>query len=227
MCFSASASFGASAVLATVGVASIRKVQTPSQLPFAAIPFLFAVQQFAEGLLWIALQDPAHRNWERGSTYIFLFFAQVVWPFLVPLSVLLMEKNRVRKRILFLFMAVGVFISFYLAYCITVFPAQAEIMGIHISYRFNYPFSMGLLSGALYFIPTVLPPFFSSIKRMQLLGLTILISYAATLTFFPHHIISIWCYFAAALSVIVYSIVWALKKQFMIREDRPILYKAE
>ncbi len=228
MCFSASASFGASAVLAVVGVASIRKVQTPSQFPFAAIPLLFASQQFTEGLLWIALQHPSHNNWERGATYIFLFFAQVVWPLLVPLSVLLMEKSLKQKRILALFLASGVFISLYLAYNISTYPIHAEIMGLHISYRFDYPYSLGLLGSALYFIPTVLPPFFSTVKRMQFLGLTILIAYAFTITFFPQYVISIWCYFAAVLSVIVYAIMSVLNKEYASDDEgRPVLYKVE
>jgi len=228
MCFSASASFGASAVLAVAGVASIRKVQTLSQFPFAAIPLLFASQQFTEGMLWIALQNPAHSNWERGSTYIFLFFAQVIWPLLVPLSVLLMEKSRKQKRILALFLASGVFISIYLAYSISSFPIHAEIMGLHMSYRFDYPYTLGWFGGVLYFIPTVLPPFFSTVKRMQFLGLTILIAYATTITFFPHYIISIWCYFAALLSVIVYVIMTILNKDYVEDEEgRPALYKVE
>jgi hypothetical protein len=55
MCFSASASFGASLVLSVIGVATIKNTRHREQLPFASIPFVFAVQQFSEGVLWLTL----------------------------------------------------------------------------------------------------------------------------------------------------------------------------
>jgi hypothetical protein len=57
MCFSATASFGASVVLGTIGVATLTKVKERAQVPFAIIPIMFAVQQFTEGILWIGLSD--------------------------------------------------------------------------------------------------------------------------------------------------------------------------
>jgi hypothetical protein len=47
MCFSANASFGMGAVLMVAGIASVKKVNNLSQVIFAAIPLLFAVQQFS------------------------------------------------------------------------------------------------------------------------------------------------------------------------------------
>ena len=59
MCFSAGASFSAGVVLSVIGVATIRIVKHPSQLLFACIPIIFAVQQISEGVLWKTLPDPA------------------------------------------------------------------------------------------------------------------------------------------------------------------------
>jgi hypothetical protein len=55
MCFSAGASFGASAVLGAIGIVTLTKAKTTDQIPFASIPLLFAVQQAVEGTLWIGL----------------------------------------------------------------------------------------------------------------------------------------------------------------------------
>jgi len=55
MCFSASVSFGASALLTTCGALSIRKAQGPAQKLFASTPFFFGIQQFSEGCIWLAL----------------------------------------------------------------------------------------------------------------------------------------------------------------------------
>lgn len=51
MCFSASVSFSAGAVLSVIGVATLRQVKRPAEILFAATPILFALQQIAEGLL--------------------------------------------------------------------------------------------------------------------------------------------------------------------------------
>ena len=93
MCFSTSASFGAGIILTTIGVATIKKVREPSQLFFASIPLLFGVQQFSEGFLWLALTNPKYSFLEQISTYSFLFFAQIVWPILIPVAIYFLEKK--------------------------------------------------------------------------------------------------------------------------------------
>ena len=55
MCFSAEASFGASAILLTIGVISLNKSVNVPQKVLSCIPFIFGVQQFSEGILWLSL----------------------------------------------------------------------------------------------------------------------------------------------------------------------------
>lgn len=78
MCFSATASFGAGVVLTVIGVASIKKTHHPTQLLFASIPFIFGVQQIAEGILWLTLPNPDYVSTQKIFTHIFLFFAQIL-----------------------------------------------------------------------------------------------------------------------------------------------------
>jgi len=203
MCFSASASFGASIVLGAVGLVTLRKIKQPSQIPFAAIPLMFAVQQVSEGMLWIGLSDPGHAAWRHFPVYIFLIFAQIIWPSWIPFSVFLLEKDQIRKRILMVFLMFGLAISSYLLYCMFAYEISAEIREGHIHYTLNFPLAFTWISGVLYFIPTVVSLFVSSLKRMWILGLAILFSFLATQLFFEDYVISIWCFFAAILSVIV------------------------
>jgi hypothetical protein len=49
MCFSATANFAGSAVLGTVGVATLAEVKHRRAFLFAAMPLLFAIHQFIEG----------------------------------------------------------------------------------------------------------------------------------------------------------------------------------
>lgn len=212
MCFSANASFGASIVLGTMGVVNIKKVKEPNLIPFAIIPLMFAVQQVSEGVLWIGLSDPSHASWRHFPVYTFLTFAQLLWPSWIPFSILLLEKNKDRKQLLSILLAMGLGISGYLLYCLFNYPVSAEIQSGHIHYKLNFPLAFTPISGVLYFIPTVISLFISSVKRMTYLGLAILVSFIATKILFDDYLISVWCFFAAILSLIVLGITTGYTK---------------
>ena len=65
MCFSATASFTAGAVLLGVGTLTLRSALASRHshrrrdLPFAAIPLLFAIQQLIEGVVWLTVSAEA------------------------------------------------------------------------------------------------------------------------------------------------------------------------
>lgn len=212
MCFSVEASFGAGIVLSAIGVASIKKVQSPSQIVFASIPLIFSVQQITEGFLWLALSNPIYASLQQVTTYTFLLIAQIVWPVWVPLAILLAEKEDKRKTIQKLLVIVGVLLSSYMAYCLFSYNVQAKIIGYHISYEQNYPLALTLAGGVFYFIATIVPPFFSTIKRMWLLGVAILISYIITIAFYENYFVSVWCFFASVISILVFVIMNEIKK---------------
>ncbi|MDN3654230.1 hypothetical protein QWZ08_01255 [Ferruginibacter paludis] len=213
MCFSANASFTAGVVLTAIGIATIKKVQHPRQLLFASIPFLFGIQQIIEGFLWITLPRPGSIIIQTALTHLFLFFAQVVWPVMAPVSVLMLEKRGAGGRgLLKMLVATGVCVSSFLAWCLLFNHVSAQIDGAHISYRQNYPDALGDVGGILYVIATVAPSFFSHQKKMWLLGSSILFSYMISQVFYTHYIISVWCFFAAVISVSVYFITDQVKR---------------
>jgi hypothetical protein len=209
MCFSASASFGISAVLLGGGIATIKKVQHPSQLPFAAIPIIFSLQQFTEGFVWLGLTNPAWAGHLHWATYAFLIFAQVVWPIWVPLSIRMMEEEAKRKKILDIFLVLGTMVGIYLAYCLFTFPVKPVVDSHHIHYDLDFPNYYLPFSAMFYFIPTVVSPFISSAKKMPVLGAVLLASFIVSKLFFQGNVISVWCFFAAVLSITVYIVVSA------------------
>ena len=71
MCFSANASFISGSVLTIVGVATVLKAKTPSQAAFGSVPFIFAIQQFSEGFVWLSLHGFGYPGLEGIPTYIF------------------------------------------------------------------------------------------------------------------------------------------------------------
>ncbi|WP_317897670.1 DUF6629 family protein [Aurantibacillus circumpalustris] len=215
MCFSASASFGAGIVLVAIGAASIKKKQNSSHVMFAAIPLIFGIQQISEGFLWLSLTHSGWNFLQRPMTYVFLFFAQIVWPFWVPYSILKLEKDKKRKKIERVLTILGATISVYLAYCLISYHVEAKILGLHITYLQNYPTSLSLFGGALYMIVTIIPPFFSGIKHMWSLGTAILISYVMTAIFYEGYIVSVWCFFASVISIAVVVIMHEIKKSYV------------
>jgi hypothetical protein len=225
MCFSAGASFGAGIVLSTLSVITLQKAKGTDKIMFAAIPLLFAIQQIVEGIVWLSLIDPAYLYWRQTATYIYLFFAQVMWPIWVPIAMLRMEKQRTRIRILWALSVIGVLTSVCLAYCLWAYDVQAAVRGRHIAYDIDFPTALASYGGIFYILVTIAPPFFSSIKKMWTVGLTILLSYLFTKLYFAEYIISVWCFFAAIISVVVYFILREIQESISESERHSILWE--
>lgn len=221
MCFSTTASFGASAILAVVGIACLKKVQTSSQLMFALFPILFSIQQFAEGFVWITLTNTTYQHWQSIPIYTFVFFAQVFWTFWVPLSFYFMEQNSIRKKSLFVLVGIGSVISLFHFYNLLFFDVTASINPYHIHYELDFPLRHNLIMQSLYVLVIILPAFVSSIHRGYMLGILLLTSFLVTTIYFKDYIISVWCFFAALVSILVYIILNNLNRESSIRETPP------
>ena len=212
MCFSAGASFAASAIIGTIGIMALKKAKTINEIPFASIPLLFAAQQAAEGMIWVGLSAGNNESWKHFPVYIFLIFAQLVWPVWIPFSVLRLEKDRTRRTIIKSILGMGVCSSLYLLYCMLVYDVKAEIHSQHILYTLSFSSAFTWINSVFYFVPTVVTLFISSVKRIQLLGLAVLISFVFSKIYFTEHLISVWCFFAGILSIIVFWIILTRKK---------------
>ncbi|APV43692.1 hypothetical protein Dform_00332 [Dehalogenimonas formicexedens] len=207
MCFSAVASFTGGAVISGVGIAAQRERIRPEQRLFASIPLIFALQQFAEGVLWLTLRSGGHIAIQNTATYVFLTVALAAWPTLVPLSVLLMEKVKARRIFLAFLVAAGGIVSVLNAYSLLNYPVTVQIQGSHIQYNNSFPTSWGLIP-ILYGISVILPLWVSSVKHVWLLGLAIAVSLMVTVIFYTQYVTSVWCFFAALMSVII---IWILR----------------
>src|SRR5690554_7480202 len=76
---------------------------------------------------------------QRVATYIFIFFAQIIWPFIVPFGVLMLDKKSDRKLIQKILAGVGILVSGTLAFFLIAYDMEASISGHHIAYSNNYP----------------------------------------------------------------------------------------
>ncbi len=207
MCFSATASFTAGAVLGTIGTASLSKAKKAEQIPFANIPIIFAIQQVCEGFVWLSFSRETFMPWHNQLVYGFLFFAQVLWPSFVPISILLLEQDTVRKKWLRFITLCGVAASVITTYRMINYPVLAEIKEHHLHYSFQAPHIFVLVTSVLYFISTILPGYVSGIKNMKLLASFMLGSLILSRIFYEVYFISVWCFFAALISSIVIYVV--------------------
>ena len=211
MCFSTEASFVASTMLSVAGVVAIKKVKSKSYLLLASIPLFFALQQFTEGFVWLSLTKPSLASWQSIPIHLFLFFALVAWPVLVPLSMMLIEKNKKRRKVIKMILWLGLGLSIFMFYVLIFKTISAKVMFLHIYYDIDYSLELPMFKYLVYFIPTVVPPFISSNRRLRIFGIIILLSYVITSIYFKENIVSVWCFFAAMVSVVILYVVWDKK----------------
>ena len=218
MCFSTDASFIGGAVIIAIGVATVRKVHKPSQLVFACIPLFFGFQQIAEGFVWLSLQNHLYNGVLMPATYTFLIMAEVFWPFMVPLAVLLMEKNKKRLKILWLLFGMGVSVSLYFIFCLLSYNVIPEMRGYHIEYVEGYPKSIKLVVFSIYLIASIVPLFVSTIKRIYLLGILMALSCMLTMIFFTQFLTSVWCFFGALISIVILWILRDARRKYILEK---------
>jgi len=201
MCFSATASFSAGTILLGLGTLTLKSARRPRELAFAAIPLLFAIQQLSEGVIWLTFRYEAPQL-NAVMTYVYSFFSHVLWPVYVPVAVLVMEPAEWRKRALLVFVAAGVAVGAYLLYFLVALPIVARPIGQHIEYVSPHFFAGAAMT--LYLMSTTFSPILSTHRMVKVFGVLALLSFAAAYFFYATWFISVWCFFAALLSAVVY-----------------------
>ncbi len=200
MCFSATASFSAGLGLLVIGVVAARRTRNTAELPFALIPALFGVQQLVEGALWLALGRDAPLL-TSCLTQTYSAFSQILWPFYIPLAVLLLEVVPWRRTVIGAFAIAGLAVSMFLAWAMLHQPVLAELRDHHISYVFWH--SSVVTATALYLLGACLSPLVSSHSVVRVFGLGATVSLVTAYTLYSTWFISVWCFFAAVLSAVV------------------------
>jgi hypothetical protein len=201
MCFSATASFSAGTLLLVIGTLTLKSAHRPRELAFAAIPLLFAIQQLSEGVIWLTFRYEAPL-FNAVMTHVYSFFSHVLWPVYVPVAVLLIEPPGRRRRMLLAFVAGGTVIGAYLLYTLVAFPIVSRPTGQHIEYVSPHFFALAAMT--LYLLSTTISPLLSTHRTVKFFGVLALSSFAAAYYFYATWFISLWCFFAALLSAVVY-----------------------
>lgn len=217
MCFSPLASFITAAVTGAIGIAAVTQarrgrmgraagglraaVEGMQALPLAATPLIFALQQTIEGLLWLNLEATPDGSASGRLTFLFLFFAQGFWPVYAPLAVLLVEPSLRRRRLMALCLAAGAGVASYLLWYVLGRPHGALIVDDHVVYVTETRYSAWV--SVAYLAATCLPLILSSQRTIVVLGAVVLVGCLTAYGFYWDAFVSVWCYFAAAASVVI------------------------
>lgn len=223
MCFSASASFTASAVLMPLGLYSThlaRTNQQPNYVPLALVPFFFGVQQLIEGLEWTAIDSGRIEPLTTLGALGFLFFAYCFWMIWIPWSAWSISRSTdsraLQHRLRWVAIVATVLgIAFYLP---VLFDPPAVQPAVHSTGRLLYDVS-NLHSIVHNFVNTepvgelvywgfiVLPLIAVADKAVKLFGVLIFVSIFLTWITYSATFNSVWCFYCAVLSIFVIWIV--------------------
>ncbi len=211
MCFSATANFVGSAVIGAVGIATLREVKHRRQILFASLPCLFALHQFTEGFVWLGLDGilPANAAHDIGAAFV--LYAQGLLPFVLPLSVYMIEPEGPRRKRMLWFVILGALLMLYILWALIAFPLQVYVR--HHSIVYHNPYTTTTAVAVLYVIATCGALFFSGLRYLVAFGVANLVGLVAVTIVMAYAFTSIWCAYAAVISIIVYFHFRRLRNQ--------------
>lgn len=220
MCFSATASFVGAGVISAAGVATLALVRDKRQLPFASLPLLFGLHQALEGWTWLELGDREGATLSGPGVHMWVMFAWAILPILVPWSVWLMEKDERRRRWLVAPMVVGGILAVYMLYLSVQSGIEVKVVDHSLDYELGVPFSAALLA-VPYVFATCIAPAMSTFRFVIAMGVGNFIAMTAAAIMNISGYSSIWCTFAAFLSLIVFA-HFVDQKWKRVGKDEPV-----
>lgn len=224
MCFSATASFTAAAGLSVMGLLSLHAAKNNrSILPLAASPLFFAMQQACEGIVWTTLNAGDSTSLLHNiGVYGFISFAALCWPIWVPFALYIPEKIHRRKKLLLITIGIGLCSAILLFFSWILQTTGAQAINHHIDYPVaHYPFGIDntligqIISGITslaYCTATIGSFFISSLRYAWIAGIIIIIAFATSAIFYYMAFGSVWCFFAAISSALLYFMIKTYKK---------------
>jgi hypothetical protein len=232
MCFSPQASFIAGTALLPAGIycaqAAVRK--DPRFVPLALVPFAFGVQQISEGFVWLGLREENGPLVEQASV-IFLFFAVAFWPCWIPLSMAIAESRRPQQIALTLITVVGL-AWLWLYFPLAVDPAKfltTEIAQHSIRYDVGelpgFALAPRIVWRLAYLLVICVPLGVGRLdpggnRSASLIGgLLVAGLFGVTYFLYWHAFLSVWCFFAAVVSLLLCGVFHRLPVRLPAQSD--------
>lgn len=200
MCFSTEADLVAGIALLPVAALSLREVRCVREVPFAALPLLFAAHQLTEALVWAGADGDVSASVQKAGALVYVLFAFAVLPTLVPVAVLLLEPKGARMRVA-PFVAIGLVVSAQLAYFVLSGPLTVEAHAHAVEYHVGL--ENGMVWAVLYIVAVVGPSLLSGYPSIVAFGALNLVGLVVVALAYREAFASIWCVVAALSSGLV------------------------
>lgn len=199
VCFSMTADVVAGTALVPVAALSLAKVRHRREIPFAALPALFAAHQFLEVAVWAGLDGHVSPGLANLAMRAYLFIAWPLLPAYMPLAVLLIDERR--RAALAPLLALGLVVSAYLGYVVLANPVTVirHDHGLEYLNVVQHP----LVWAVLYIVAVVGPLLISSYRSVVAFGVLNLVGLILVAVFYVQSFASLWCFFAAGSSILV------------------------
>ena len=185
---------------------TLTKVKHRRELLFASLPILFAIHQFIEGFVWLGLDGILPPTVTHNMGAAFMLYAQGLLPFLMPMSVMLFERDKKDRKSMLPFVVIGGATTLYILWALTAYPTQIYVKANSIVYV-NQATNFTVVA-VFYVIATCGSLFFSKVKAMVLFGAANLAILLAVMAFKRYAFTSLWCAYAAVASVIILAYFW-------------------
>ncbi|MCH9729074.1 MAG: hypothetical protein K0U84_05235 [Actinomycetia bacterium] len=200
MCFSMTADLVVGTALAPVAVLTLREVRHRRELPFAALPAVFALHQFLEVAVWAGLDGDVPAGVAELAMRAYLFIAWPLLPIYVPLAVLMLEPRRFRRRIT-PFVALGAVVAAYLAFVVLANPVEVirHPNGLEYATQVHHP----IVWAVLYVVAVIGPALLSGYRSIVAFGALNLVGLTLVAVFYFQEFASLWCIFAAVSSILI------------------------
>jgi Family of unknown function (DUF6629) len=218
VCFSSGASLATGVLLLPVGAYSITAALRKNRryLPLAVTPALFGIQQLCEAGVWLGI------GWDdaaliKNGSLAFLFFAIAFWPFWIPLAAAVLELRPARRMLFLGLAAFGLACGFafylpgalhydeWLSVAIVGHSIQYDLSGVPIAQAIAV-----LVWQVVYLSLVCLPLLLSREPRLRALGVSVAIAAVITHVAFRYAFASVWCFFAAILSIHICFVLYRL-----------------
>ena len=200
MCFSTTADVVAGAVLVPVAVLSLRQARTTRELPFAALPAVFAVHQLIEALVWAGTDGQVSSWLAHAAAVAYVFIALPVLPILFPVAVWLLEPIERRHRMT-PFVVLGAVVSARLGHAVLTHGVSVTPHEHALSYGIGIAHSV--LWSVLYVGAIVGTAVLSRFPGVIAFGVLNLVGLTVVALAYVEAFASLWCVYAALTSVLI------------------------
>ncbi len=202
MCFSAEADFVTGSVITGIGLATLAKVEEPRELALGVLPLAFGLHQIVEGFVWLGLHGSISQQATDLAVHLYVAFAWVVLPVLVPVGMLCITRSPQRRRMMATFVGIGALVSTYLGWALINNDISGRIAGHTVEYGGAGGYAT--MATVLYVVATCGPPLASSQPAIVWFGIVNLGAVAAIALVQAEGLTSLWCGWAAVVSVLIY-----------------------